>query len=231
MGQLTTDLQKEPVDMRVYLPPCYDPDRAGGYPLLIILHGQMQTYDQWDRDGMDESADALIAAGEIRPLIIAMPNEASTGHAPRKSNFDEVIMQAVLPWIDARYNTCTERQCRAVGGISRGASWAVRIGFLQPGLFGSIGAHSYIPFIGDVNRLKYWLLKIKLEVPPRFYLDMGDVDSPASIAASEQFRAKMTELGVPYEWHLNTGGHNDAYWSAHVEDYLRWYNQAWADRQ
>jgi enterochelin esterase-like enzyme len=64
---------------------------------------------------------------------------------------------------------------------------------------------------------------------PRFYLDMGDHDYPGFIEANHQFRAAMTELGVPYEWHWNTGGHTDSYWSAHVEDYLHWYNQAWAD--
>jgi enterochelin esterase-like enzyme len=150
MATLTTALQPWPVDMRVFLPPCYDPERDPGYPLLIIIHGQTYNYDQWDRDGMDEAANRLTAAGTIRPMIIVMPNEARTDRDPDQSNFDEVVVNAVLPWVDGRYNTCTERFCRAVGGLSRGATWAVHIGFLHPAVFGYIGAHSFTPVIGDV---------------------------------------------------------------------------------
>jgi enterochelin esterase-like enzyme len=230
IGQFATDLQPWPVDMRVYLPPCYDPERAGGYPLLVLLHGRTYNYDQWDRDGMDEKADELITAGEIQPLIIAMPNESHTERDSQKSSFNLVVTDALLRWMEASYNVCKQRVCRAVGGFSRGATRAMHIGFLQPQVFGSIGAHSFTPLIDDVYRLKYWLMNVKLEDLPRFYLDMGDADRPESIEENKRFRAKMTELGVPYEWHWNTGGHDDAYWSAHVEDYLRWYDQAWGGR-
>jgi enterochelin esterase-like enzyme len=229
MKTLETDLQPWPVDMRVFLPPCYDPAREPGYPLLIIIHGQTYNYDQWDRDGMDEAADRLTAAGTIQPMIIVMPNEFNTERDPQQSNFDEVVADAVLPWVDGHYNTCTERFCRAVGGLSRGATWAVHIGMLKPALFGSIGAHSFTPFIGDVYRLKYWLINIDVKDLPRFYLDMGSEDKPEHIAAINQYRAEMDRLGIAYEWHWNSGGHDDAYWSAHVEEYLLWYAEAWSD--
>jgi enterochelin esterase-like enzyme len=229
MATMETDLQKWPVDMRVFLPPCYDPARRPGYPLLIIIHGQTYNYDQWDRDGMDEAADRLTAAGTIQPMIIVMPNEADTERDPQQSNFDEVVADAVLPWVDGHYNTCTERFCRAVGGLSRGATWAMHIGMLKPELFGSIGAHSFTPFIGDVYRLKYWLMNTDVKDLPRFYLDMGSEDRPEHIAAINQYRAEMDRLGIAYEWHWNSGGHDDAYWSAHVEEYLLWYAEAWSD--
>ncbi len=226
---LKTELQPWPVDVRVFLPPCYDPGRDPGYPLLILLHGQTYTNDQWDRDGLDEAADRLSSAGTIQPMIIAMPNESHSERSPQKSNFDAIVAGTVLPWIDWRYNTCTERFCRAAGGISRGAGWAVRIGFLQPSLFGSIGAHSYPPFLGDVFALKDWMADVKVEDLPRFYLDMGSRDRPEYIKANIQFQDEMTRLGIPFEWHWNTGGHDDAYWAAHMEEYLLWYSRAWAD--
>jgi enterochelin esterase-like enzyme len=223
------DLTLWPVAMRVYLPPCYDPGRERGYPLLIMIHGQTYNYDQWDRDGMDEKADELISAGQIQPLIIAMPNEYNTDRDPKESDFDRVVIYAALPWLDGHYHTCTERFCRAVGGLSRGATWAVHIGFLHPEVFGSIGAHSFTPFIGDVYNLKYWMMHTTVQALPRFYLDMGSGDKPEHIEAIDEYRAEMDRLGIPYEWHWNTGGHDDAYWSAHVGDYLRWYSAAWKD--
>jgi enterochelin esterase-like enzyme len=227
-ASIATTLQPWPVAVRVFLPPCYDPDRIPGYPLLVLLHGQTYTNDQWDRDGMDEAADRLTAAGIIRPLIIVMPAEAHSERLPQKSNFDAVVAGSVLPWIDAQFNTCPDRSCRAVGGISRGASWAVRIGFLHPPLFGSIGAHSYPPFVGDTDAVKRWIAGAAIGDLPRFYLDMGDHDLPEYITANREFRAELTRLGIPLEWHENAGGHNDAYWSAHVEEYLLWYSQSWA---
>jgi enterochelin esterase-like enzyme len=228
LATLETTLQPWPVDVRVFLPPCYDPKRDPGYPLLILLHGQSYTNDQWDRDGMDEAADRLTSAGTIRPMILAMPNESHSERSPVKSNFDAVVANAVLPWIDGKYNTRAERFCRAVGGISRGAGWAMRIGFLRPSLFGSIGAHSYPPFTGDTFALQGWMSNVAVGDLPRFYLDMGGRDRSEYIKANQEIRDEMTRLGIPHQWQWNTGGHDDAYWSAHVEEYLRWYAQAWA---
>jgi enterochelin esterase-like enzyme len=225
--QLTTHLQPWPIAMRIYMPPCYDPQRAGGYPLLILLHGQGYTFDQWDRDGIVAAADRLITAGEIAPLVIVMPNEFDSLSDPAGSHFDQVIAEAVLPWVEEHYQTCAKRECRAIGGISRGATWAVHIGFQRPDLFAAVGAHSFTPFIGDVYRLKYWLNSIAPAAPPRFYLDMGAADQPLHLEAIDQFREEMTNFGVGYEWHLNAGGYDDAYWSAHAEEYLRWYGEEW----
>jgi enterochelin esterase-like enzyme len=223
-----TDRQPWPVDLRVFLPPCYDSEREPGYPLLIILHGQIYTFDQWDRDGLDEAAYRLTAAGAVEPMILVMPNESQTERPPNEANFDEVVAGAVLPWIEARYNICADRFCRAVGGLSRGAGWAVRIGFRRPELFGSVGAHSYPPSGRDLFALSEWVEAVPTEDLPRFYLDMGDRDWPEFVAANRDFRTEMTRLGIPFEWHWNAGGHDDAYWSAHVEEYLLWYAQAWA---
>jgi enterochelin esterase-like enzyme len=157
--------------------------------------------------------------------MIFMPLEEHTERDPEVSNFDVVVTDALLPWIDANYPTCQERACRAVGGLSRGATWAVHIGLLRPELFGSIGAHSLTPFFGDVYRLPYWLMRTSLEELPRFYLDMGEDDW--FVEALAEFRAAMTENGIAFEWHPDAGTHDEAYWGSHVGEYIRWYASGW----
>lgn len=221
--QMLTALTPYPVDIRTYLPPCYNPEAAGGYPVLVIIHGQTYQFDQWDRLGMDEKADELILAGDVRPFIIVMPNEKDTYKDPAESNFDQVVVEALVPWIKENYSTCEGRDCWAVGGLSRGATWAVHIGFFHPEVFGSIGGHSLTPFIGDVYALPYWLMRVKLEDLPRFYLDMGEDDW--HMEPVTEFMNKMTELEVPFEWVLDAGTHDEIYWEKHVEAYLRWYGE------
>ncbi len=215
--------------MRIYYPPCYNPQPESPYPLLVMIHGQTFNDDQWDRLGLDEAADSLILAGESRPFLVFMPLEENTDRDPEDSNFDQVVAEALLPWIEASFPVCRERACRAVGGLSRGATWAVHLGFLRPELFGSIGAHSLTPFYGDVYRLPFWLKRVDLGDLPRFYLDMGEDDW--FMEALTQFREAMSKHNVPYEWHLNPGRHEEAYWSSHVLDYLRWYSSGWTSTE
>jgi enterochelin esterase-like enzyme len=225
LTQIPVPGQLAVIEMRVYLPPCYDPNGDWLYPVVLMIHGQTYNYDQWDRLGMDEAADRLITSGEIKPFLIFMPQEDDTFSEPLEARYDKTVSDVILPWIDANYHTCQERKCRSVGGLSRGATWAMYLGFEQPELFGSIGAHSLTPFFGDLWRLPRWASGTAPQDRPRFYLDMGE-DDPF-IPPTTEFKTEMTRLGIEYTWLLRSGGHNEEYWSSHVEEYLRWYAEAW----
>ncbi len=214
------------IKMRVYLPPCYDPNGDWLYPVVVMIHGQTYDYTQWDRLGMDEAADRLITSGEIKPFLIFMPQEDDTEIDPLKARYDKTVSVVILPWIDANYHTCTERKCRAVGGLSRGAAYAMYLGFEQPELFGSIGGHSWTPFFGDLYRLPRWSSSTPPEDRPRIYLDMGESDDKF-LPITTELTTEMKRLGFEFTWIVRPGGHNEEYWSSHVEEYLRWYAEAW----
>lgn len=219
---------REPLVYRLYLPPCFSQDQSESYPLLVLLHGSIFTDDQWDRLGIDETADRLIDSGKIKPLIIVMPFEEQTLTSPYQAGFGTAIATELLPWLESNYPLCRERSCRAVGGISRGASWAVHIGFTDWQLFGSIGGHSLPPFWGDLNSLPLWLADIPQDERPRVFMDVGQGD-PYRAPAS-QFEQFLTVHNIPHEWYLFNGGHDETYWSSHIEQYLLWYSAAWNDR-
>jgi len=210
--------------LRLYLPPCYAAG-AARYPLLVMLHGQSFDDGQWERLGLLAAADRLIAAGELRPALIVMPYEERWLQSPQQSGFGDALVTALLPWLDRNYSTCTQRQCRAIGGLSRGAAWAVRLGFTHWEQFGAVGAHSLPPFLGDDVRLGGWLKAIPPGQTPRLYLDIGEKDRYRKPA--EEFEALLGKYAVPHEWHLGAGQHDEVYWSVHVEEYLRWYAAGW----
>jgi enterochelin esterase-like enzyme len=227
-GELRTELLRLPLEFRVYLPPCYREQADRRYPVLYLIHGQSYNDDQWDRLGADETADALIAAGEVAPFIIVMPRDRVWSQ-PTEDPFGQAVAEALVPWIDENYRTRPERASRAVGGLSRGAGWAIHLGFSRWELFGAIGAHSLPVFWTDLPHLRAWMDAIPREELPRIYMDLGDKERLQISRSAMWFEELLTEKNIPHEWHLYSGYHEEAYWEAHVEEYLRWYARDWQE--
>lgn len=223
--QIASVLIGKSVEMRVYLPPCYPGKEGTRYPVLYLLHGQSFNDDQWERLGAPAAADRLIVGGVVTPFIIVMPREEYYLLDNTESKFGQALADEVVPWVDQEYKTCPLRECRAIGGLSRGAAWAVRVGFIRWELFGAIGGHSLPPFRNDPNNLGRWLENIPAGERPRLYLDTGERDT--YISATQQFVALVEKFHLDHEWHLNPGTHNEEYWGAHIEEYLRWYTAEW----
>jgi enterochelin esterase-like enzyme len=223
--QFDSTVLKKPFLFRIYTPPCFDSTGTTKYPVLYMLHGQSSNDDQWDRLGLDEAADKLISTGTIVPLIIVMPQETYYLEDPKISKYGYALVDELIPWIDMNYPTIPSRQTRAIGGLSRGAGWAMRLGLINPDLFGSIGAHSLAQFKGDYFSVPRWRTRTEDEDLPRIYLDIGLLDFVKDTA--RVFETRLSEYSYPHEWHLNTGSHTEDYWSEHVDEYLIWYNQAW----
>jgi len=224
-SQLETSLLPAPLDFRIYLPPCYNDHPQVRYPVLYMLHGMNNNDKQWVRIGAPTAADALISNGEAPPFLIVMPQEDNWQVDADDTNFGEAVVTALVPWIDQHYPVCADRMCRAIGGLSRGSGWAIRLGLTYPDVFGAIGAHSLSPFDGDYDDLPNWLGAIAASSAPRLYIDIGNAD--ISLEYAKFFEAEITRLNFVHEWHIFEGGHNEAYWSAHIMDYLKWYTQPW----
>jgi enterochelin esterase-like enzyme len=47
------------------------------------------------------------------------------------------------------------------------------------------------------------------------------------VTSAAYFEGLLADREIPHDWRLYTGVHNEAYWSKHVEEYLRWYGQGW----
>jgi enterochelin esterase-like enzyme len=179
--------------------------------------------------GLDETADAAILAGQIPPLIIAMPdggyiaNNSSGG----PNSFEGVILDNFIPYIEQTYCAWPEPAGRAIGGLSRGGYWALEIAFRFPEQFLSVGGHSVAlldtaagpdlnpQFTGMTNDLGSL----------RIYLDIGKNDY--LIPNIQRLHEEMLAAGRPHVWLLNPGSHEDAYWAAHTNDYLLWYTDPW----
>jgi len=225
----------------VYLPQGYGSSPDGRYPVLYMLHGLGGDQGQWARQGLFTAASDLIQRDEIPPLIIVTP-EGERGywvdHANSGPRYGAYVTQDLVSTIDSRYRTMPSRDARAIGGLSMGGHGALQLALNNPNEFSVIGAHSValrrqsqaFDFFGDKQYFETHdpvsLCKKDHALTRRFkiWLDIGDADP--WYRAAEAFHQQLDSQGIPHTWNVYEGGHNDAYWQAHVVDYLRFYGQA-----
>ncbi len=215
---------KPPQEYLIYLPPCYDRRADLRYPVLYLLHGQTYIDDQWIRLGAVSTADRLILSGDVLPFIMVFPDDRYW-NLPTGASFGDRLINDLIPYIDQTYRTLPDRQHRALGGLSRGGGWTVRLGLTDWQLFGTLGLHSPAIFTDDSAYISKWIAAIPPESWPRLWLDVGDQDS--ELGSSRVFENLLASYEFPHEFHLYTGAHTEEYWSAHVGEYIRWYVQGW----
>ncbi len=214
----------EDIKTNVYLPPCYDAHRTEGYPLLVMLHGQNGVQDQWIKLGMTSLADEWITTKKINPFVIVMPFERLYLQNSYKSKYDLALVDDLLPQLLSQYNLNQSWDYRAIGGLSRGGNWAVRIGFHYPDAFSKVGGHSFTTFTGDMNRVQEWL-QSNSSFHPAFWFDIGEQDQYRKY--SEPFVLTLQQNHFPLEYTVNPGGHTYDYWMEHIDEYLSWYTKGW----
>ncbi len=216
---------------RVYVPPCYVQTEKR-YPYVILLHGASYTETQWDEIGADEALEQGMRLGVLGPMIIVMPYFGVVGTRstfPPDRSYESVILDELIPAVERDFCTWNNRATRAIGGISRGGFWAYSIGLRHPDIFGIIGGHS-AAFSEDNappanNPLELALnASFLAQANLRMYLDVGAQD-PAS-AEIQLLSSRLTARGIEHTSVVNpTGDHSEAYWTAHVSEYLTFYNE------
>ena len=211
------------INTRIYLPPCYA-SSGQTYPVLYLVHGLNYDEHQWEQLGIGLAADRLTAAGKIAPLIIVLPRDRVD---PR---LDPAFVVDLVPYVDSHYRTKASAGYRAIGGMSRGGGWSIHLGLRYPTLFGRVGAHSPAIFYGDENNvLRYIRAVAKNGGAPALYLDVGtDDEQPTSAVWLDQM---LTAYRIPHTYVRPSGDHSEAYWGAHLDDYLRFYAAAWLPPQ
>lgn len=128
----------------VYLPPQY---RQGGrYPVLYLQHGLTENENEWVNMGkLPYLLDNLLAGGQCVPFLVVMadgmerlPGEGNWDFA----SFERMLLEEVIPFIQANYRALPDRAHRALAGLSMGSEQASVIGLSHPEVFSSLGLFS-----------------------------------------------------------------------------------------
>ena len=136
----------------IYLPPDYDLKPNKKYPVFYLFHGAGEDETGWSTQGkMDNIMDNMIAAKECVPMIVVMERGTATLADPTEHQpasmfdfyaFEKVMVEEVVPFIDSHYRTYTDRDHRAISGLSLGGFQAYTIGLDHKDMFAWIGGFS-----------------------------------------------------------------------------------------
>src|SRR4026207_16385 len=143
----------------VYTPPDYDKDTSKRYPVLYLQHGGGEDETGWGRQGHTGLImDNLRAEGKIKPVIIMMENGGVGGPRPTNaalagagpggrgafnfSAFEKVVIEDLIPYIDANFRTIADQSHRAMAGLSLGGTQTRSIAPAHPDKFSHIGVFS-----------------------------------------------------------------------------------------
>jgi enterochelin esterase-like enzyme len=154
----------------VYTPPEYDKDQAKRYPVLYLQHGWGEDETAWSNQGhANLIMDNLIAEGKIKPFLIVMTygmtNEIKFGGL---RNFDikpfqTVLVDELIPYVDANFRTLSDQSHRAMAGLSMGGMETKTITTANLDKFAYIGLFSGGTFsMDDVNKTPGFKEKVKL---------------------------------------------------------------------
>jgi enterochelin esterase family protein len=147
--------------MHVYTPPGYESGRDK-YPVFYLLHGAGDVDDSWTSVGRAGFIlDNLIAAGKAKPMIVVMPaghvNGAgaalgapappapappAAGAPARPDPFVTDFVTDLMPFVERSYRVLTDRQSRAIAGLSMGGSQTLNIAIPHLDKFAYIGVFS-----------------------------------------------------------------------------------------
>lgn len=126
----------------VYTPPGYENETSKRYPVLYLQHGWGEDETAWTNQGRANLImDNLIAEGRIQPFIIVMTygmtNEIRFGGLRDFDikPFQTVLLDELIPYVDAKFRTIADQQHRAMAGLSMGGMETRTITLNNPDVF------------------------------------------------------------------------------------------------
>lgn len=146
-GKLRTDLfvssetLNQEISYSVYLPEGYDTSTRD-YPILYLLHGFTDDHTGWVQYGeLENIANREIDKEEVTPMVIVTPDAGLSWYINNHDGslpFEDFFIQEFIPEIENRYRIKSEKQFRAIAGLSMGGHGALIYALKYPELFTAV---------------------------------------------------------------------------------------------
>ena len=210
--------------MQVYTPAGYSKDKK--YPVLYLLHGiGGNENEEWAKGGVANVVlDNLIADKKIERLIVVLPNGNATtntaaggrggggrggGFGGWGTPFESDLIKDIIPFMESNYSVKTDRESRALAGLSMGGGQSLNIGLGNLDIFAWVGGFSSAPNTKQPAELAPDPAKAAKQLK-LLYVSCGNKDG--LIRISQGVHAYLKEKNVPHTWHVDDHAHDFQHW-------------------
>lgn len=135
---LESEILGQTTHYSIYLPPGYESSILD-YPVLYLLHGGGDNWKDWLIKGQAASiADQTILSGEAPEMIIVMPDGIDlwyNNNYDGSFRYEDYFFEELIPHIESTYRCRTEKQYRAISGLSMGGRGCILYSLKHPDKF------------------------------------------------------------------------------------------------
>ena len=202
----------------VYTPAEYEQGKKK-YPVLYLQHGMGEDETGWSKQGfMQHIMDNLIHSGEAKPMIVVMESgdiKAPFGGGNNRQGFSEygasfykVMINDLIPYIDKNFRTKTDRENRAMAGLSWGGHQTFDVVLTNMDKFSYMGAFSGAIFGLDVKTAYDGIFTRPDEFNKKMhylYLSCGSEENFGTEALVKSLR----ESGIKADFYVSPGTHHE----------------------
>jgi MYXO-CTERM domain-containing protein len=202
----------------VYKPPGFSEDQE--YPVLYLHHGIGGNETVWTNGSEGEAdnvMDFLYSQNKAKPMIVVMPDGNIDGASDGFGAHTQVLINDLIPWIEARYPTLTDPDSRAIAGLSMGGGQTFNIGFPNTDKFHYIGPFSAAPNTANPQASLVSAIKANVEV---IFISCGSTDG--LIGNSEKWVNFLTDNDIPHLYQIEPGqGHTPLVWNRSLYNFAQ----------
>ena len=204
----------------IYTPPGFSKKRK--YPVLYLLHGIGGDEKEWLNGGKPQVIlDNLYAENKIEPMIVVMPNgramkdDRAVGNifdsakVQAFATFEKDLLNDLIPYIEKNFSVLTDREHRAIAGLSMGGGQSLNFGLGNLNKFAWVGGFSSAPNTKRPEELvpDPEVAKQKLKL---LWLSCGDNDG--LITFSKRTHDYLYEKNIPHIYYIEPGVHDFKVW-------------------
>ena len=215
-------------------------------PIVILLHGVYGSANSWSQmAGAHRTAQRMIDAGRIRPMILTMPSDGLWGdgsaYLPHHGlNFEKWIVEDVPDAVMEGIPQAKKSKQLFISGLSMGGFGALRLGAKYPEKFTAISGLSSITNLDQMplfveepledyhqndplDESVFLTIKKNQDRLPPVRFDCGSND--LLIEHNRLLHAQLVAENILHTYEEFEGKHEWSYWEEHLVDTLLFFDK------
>ena len=228
--------------LHVYTPPGYE-GSTERYPVLYLLHGAGDDDSGWATIGRAGFiVDNLLAEKKAVPMIVVMPNgslprpasmprftpgstpspEARAAMEGFQNRFTSELLKEIIPFVEASYRVRSDRENRAIAGLSMGGGQTTRVVMTNPDQFSYVAIWSAGLFGGNADEFEkrnesfFQAADHVNKTVKLLSISVGDKDF--AFDGSKKLAGLLEKHGIKHDLHISGGGHTWINWRHYLNE-------------